>query len=463
MKSDLRAIVLAAGKGTRMNSATPKVLHEAAGRPILHYVLDACSEIGAATMVVVGHGADAVRGACSETPLLRFVTQEPQLGTGHAVQVALSATETSDGAPASVLVLAGDVPLLRAATLRRLCALRESTGASAVLVSFKTAMPGSYGRVLRDERGRVASIVEAKDATAAQLLIEEVNASLYVFDEKRLRESIKKLRADNAQGEFYLTDVIALMAEAGDRVEAMVLDDASEAQGVNTANELAVIDRLIFARRNGDLLSAGVLIERPDTVLVGPFVEVAPLARIRAFTILEGRTKVHPGASIGPFCRIEDSEIGKEAVILDSCLVRSSSIEAGASVGPFAHIRPESVVGENAKVGNFVELKKTTLGAGSKAPHLSYLGDATIGAKANIGAGTITCNYDGVVKNPTVIEDGAFVGSNSILVAPVRVGRAAYVAAGSVITKDVPADSLGIGRARQENKAGWASRRPKRH
>jgi bifunctional UDP-N-acetylglucosamine pyrophosphorylase/glucosamine-1-phosphate N-acetyltransferase len=463
MKSDLRAIVLAAGKGTRMNSATPKVLHEAAGRPILHYVLDACAQLGAATTVVVGHGADEVRNACSAAADLHFVTQEPQLGTGHAVQVAMAAVGNYNDTARSVLVLAGDVPLLRGSTLRRLCATRESTGASAALVSFKTAAPGSYGRIVRDENGRVISIVEAKDATTSQLRIDEVNASLYIFDERRLRESIKELRSDNAQGEFYLTDVVALMAKAGDRVEAMVLDDPSEAAGVNTANELSAIDRLIYARRNGDLLSAGVSIERPDTVLVGPHVEVAPLARIRAFTILEGRTKVHAGASIGPFCRIEDSVIGPGAVILDSCLVRSSSVEAGASVGPFAHIRPESVVGENAKVGNFVELKKTTLGAGSKAPHLSYLGDATIGSRANIGAGTITCNYDGVVKSPTVIEDDAFVGSNSILVAPVRVGRAAYVAAGSVITKDVPAESLGIGRARQENKAGWASRRPKRH
>jgi bifunctional UDP-N-acetylglucosamine pyrophosphorylase/glucosamine-1-phosphate N-acetyltransferase len=232
---------------------------------------------------------------------------------------------------------------------------------------------------------------------------------------------------------------------------------------VNTPAELSGVERALYERRTNGLLAEGVFIERPDTVLVGPAVRVEAGARIRAFTILEGETRIRTGASVGPFCRIEDSEIASNATVLDSCLVRSSRVEAGASVGPFAHIRPDSVVGENAKVGNFVELKKTKLGAGSKAPHLSYLGDATVGARANIGAGTITCNYDGVVKSPTAIEDGAFVGSNSILVAPVRIGQGAYVAAGSVITRDVPAEALGVGRARQENKPGWAARRPKKH
>ena len=443
-----------------MNSALPKVLHEAAGRPILHYVLDRCEELGAQTVVVVGHQAAAVREACASWSRLGFATQEPQLGTGHAVQIALKALPV-DRVP--VLVLAGDVPLLRAETLRALCSLREDAGAAAALVSFKTPSAGAYGRVLRDGAGRVCGIIEAKDATGEQLRLDEVNASLYVFDGEKLGAAIQKLHPNNAQGEFYLTDVIGLMAAAGDRIEALIMSDPTEATGVNTAAELAGVERELYARRTHALLGAGVSIERPDTVLIGPAVRVASGARIRAFTMLEGATRVEAGASVGPFCRIEDSEIGANATILDSCLVRSSRVEAGASVGPFAHIRPDSVVGENAKVGNFVELKKTHLGAGSKAPHLSYLGDATIGTKANIGAGTITCNYDGVVKSPTAIEDGAFVGSNSILVAPVRIGRGAYIAAGSVITKDVPAEALGVGRARQENKPGWASRRPKKN
>ena len=461
MPSALRAVVLAAGKGTRMNSARPKVLHEAAGRPLLDYVLDLCEELGAETVVVVGHQADAVRAACVERPPLGFATQEPQLGTGHAVQIALGEIPVDSGLP--VLVLAGDVPLLRADTLRALCSLRQASGAAAALVSFRAPSPGAYGRVLRNSAGRVAGIVEAKDATKEQLRVDEVNASLYVFDGQKLRATIQNLRSNNAQGELYLTDVIGLMVAAGDRVEALVVDDPTEASGVNTTGELSGVERELYARRTHALLAAGVSIERPDTVLIGPAVRVASGARIRAFTILEGATRVEAGASVGPFCRIEDSQIGSNATILDSCLVRSSRIEAGASVGPFAHIRPDSVVGENAKVGNFVELKKTHLGAGSKAPHLSYLGDATIGTKANIGAGTITCNYDGVVKSPTAIEDDAFVGSNSILVAPVRIGRGAYIAAGSVITQDVPAEALGVARARQENKPGWASRRPKKH
>lgn len=443
-----------------MNSAKPKVLHEAAGRPLLHYILDVCKEIGAESLVVVGHEAAAVRGSCTGFGA-RFVTQEPQLGTGHAVQVSLGDLGEEDGIP--VLVLAGDVPLLRAATLRALCLRREATGAAAALISFKTATSSAYGRVVRNGAGAVTAIVEARDATPAQLLIDEVNASVYVFDGARLRETIKELRANNAQGELYLTDVVGLMASSGSRIEALVVDDPYEAGGVNTPLELSAVEGAIYARRSAALVASGVTIERPDTVLVGPLVNIAAGTRLRAFTILEGRTSVSRGASIGPFCRIEDAVIGENAVILDSCLIRGSRVEAGATVGPFAHIRPDSVVGENAKVGNFVELKKTALGKGSKAPHLSYLGDATVGSAVNIGAGTITCNYDGVVKSPTTIEDSAFVGSNSILIAPVRVGRGAYVAAGSVITKDVPADGLGIGRARQENKDGWAGRRPKKH
>lgn len=460
MTSSLRAIVLAAGKGTRMNSALPKVVHSAAGRPLLHYVLDGCRELGAQALVVVGHQAEKVREACATLPNLRFAVQEPQLGTGHAVQVALH--ELAGEVPASILVLAGDVPLLRAETLRALCDLRRKSSAAAALISFRTPSPGAYGRIVRDGSGRVARIVEARDASPEEQSINEVNASIYVFDGARLLATINRVRSDNAQGEFYLTDVVGLLVAAGERVEALVLDDPSEAVGVNTPAELAAGETALYARRANQMILAGASIERPDTVLVGPQVAIAAGARIRAFTILEGSTRVEAGAVVGPFCRIVDSTIGEGAAILDSCLVLNSKIMAGASIGPFAHIRPDSVVGQNAKVGNFVELKKTTLGAGAKAPHLSYLGDATIGDKANIGAGTITCNYDGVVKNPTTIEEGAFVGSNSILVAPVRVGRGAYIAAGSVITKDVPEGALGVGRARQENKAGWASRRPRK-
>jgi len=443
-----------------MESALAKVLHPAAGRPLLHYVLDQCRALEAQTVVVVGHQAEAVRATCFGLAHLSFVAQEPQLGTGHAALVAMA--EIPDEPEGAVLVLAGDVPLLRAETLRELCTLRQKTNAAAALLSFRTSRPGSYGRIVRDEAGRVVRIVEARDATRQERLIDEVNASLYVFSGSRLRDALHRISPNNAQGEFYLTDVVGLLVAAGERVEALVVDDPAETAGVNTVAELSLVERELFVRRSMDLVRSGVSIERPDTVLVGPGVRVAPGARIRAFSILEGRTLIESGASVGPFCRVEDSEIGVGATLLDSCLVRNSKILAGASVGPFAHIRPESVVGENARVGNFVELKKTTLGSGAKAPHLSYLGDASVGAKANIGAGTITCNYDGVVKSPTFVEDDAFVGSNSTLVAPVRIGQGAYVAAGSVITTDVPPEALGIGRARQENKAGWVGRRPKK-
>lgn len=458
--SNLRVVVLAAGKGTRMNSELPKVLHPAAGRPLLHYTLDLCGELGAPALVVIGHEGSTVRAACGPRPDLSFVVQEPQLGTGHAVQIALRALP--DEPDAAVAVLAGDVPLLRAATLRALCALRESRAAAAALISFKTLAPGAYGRVIRDSGGSVTRIVEAKDATEEERLITEVNASLYVFNARLLRQTIQKLGANNAQGEFYLTDVIGLLVASGHKVEALTLEDPAEASGVNTPAELGQVESEIFRRRAFDHLAAGVCIERPETVTIGPHVRLARGARLRPFSIIEGASVIEAGAVIGPFCRIEDSEIGPEAVILDSCLIRQSRVSAGASIGPFAHLRPESVVGENAKVGNFVELKKAVLGAGSKAPHLSYIGDASVGSKANIGAGSITCNYDGVSKNRTTIEDGAFVGSNTILVAPVTVGQGAYIAAGSVITKDVPAGALGVGRARQENKAGWATRRARK-
>ena len=443
-----------------MNSARPKVLQTAGGLPLLHYVLDTCAELFATTTVVVGHGAEAVREAFGHRSGLRFALQQPQNGTGHAVQVALQQAPLIPGVP--IMVLPGDAPLLRPETLRRLARLREERGAAVALLSFRAPDPSSYGRVLRGAEGSVLRIVESKDASDAERLVTEVNASVYVFDAGQLAATIHRLRPDNAQAEFYLTDVVGLLAASGERVEALVLDDPSEASGVNTPAELSDVERALYSRRAMVLVSAGVVMERPDTILVGPFATVRPGARIRAFTILEGRSVVEGGASIGPFCRIEDSTVGADASILDSCLVRQSQIGAGASVGPFAHVRPASVVGEKAKIGNFVELKKTTLGPGAKAPHLSYLGDATVGAGANIGAGTITCNYDGSIKSPTTIGAGAFVGSNSILVAPVTIGQGAYIAAGSVITEDVPEGALGVARSRQENKAGWASRRAKK-
>jgi bifunctional UDP-N-acetylglucosamine pyrophosphorylase/glucosamine-1-phosphate N-acetyltransferase len=301
--------------------------------------------------------------------------------------------------------------------------------------------------------------VEAKDASPEELREAEVNAGVYAFEVPPLLDALGKLTANNAQREFYLTDVIGLLSAAGQAVEVVTAEEASEALGVNTLAEVADASRRLRDRRLAELMAAGVLVEDPASTTVGLDVRVEPEATLRPFTFLEGRTVVCAGAVIGPFVRLLDTEVGPGAQILDHCLLRKCVVEAGAMVGPFTHIRPESRIGAGAKVGNFVELKKTHLGKGSKAPHLSYLGDATIGPGVNIGAGTITCNYDGTAKHPTVIEAGAFVGSDATLVAPVTVGEGAYVAAGSVITEDVPAQALALGRARQVIKPGWTRKR----
>jgi bifunctional UDP-N-acetylglucosamine pyrophosphorylase/glucosamine-1-phosphate N-acetyltransferase len=304
--------------------------------------------------------------------------------------------------------------------------------------------------------------VEAKDASSETLRQQEINAGAYAFDTRALLEALEALQPENAQHEYYLTDVVAALVARGLRVEAVLADDPSEALGVNTLAELAEVNRLLRERRLSALMAAGVVIEDPPSTWVARAVVVEPDAVLRPFTLLEGRTHVRSGASLGPFVRIVNSEIGARAQVLDHCLLRDCRVGAGAVIGPFAHIRPESVIGDRAKVGNFVELKKTHLGEGSKAPHLSYLGDSEIGPAVNIGAGTITCNYDGQTKSPTRIEAGSFIGSNTTLVAPVSIGAGAYVAAGSTITDDVPADALALGRARQLAKPGWAKARRER-
>jgi bifunctional UDP-N-acetylglucosamine pyrophosphorylase/glucosamine-1-phosphate N-acetyltransferase len=319
--------------------------------------------------------------------------------------------------------------------------------------------PGGYGRVLRDGAGGVRAIVEAADASAEERQCREINAGVYVFSVLPLLSVLDALRPQNAQGEYYLTDLIGLLVDAGHRVSAVPAADPVEVAGVNTLAELSEVARRLRERKLKELMDAGVAIEDPATTWVGLDVVVEADVVIRPFTILEGRTVVREGAVVGPAARLADVEVGPGAQILDHCLLRECVVEAGAAVGPFAHVRPECRIGPRSKVGNFVELKKTHLGEGSKAPHLSYLGDAVIGPSVNIGAGTITCNYDGTRKHPTRIEAGAFVGSDTTLVAPVTVGEGAYVAAGSAITQDVPKDALALGRARQVIKQGWARSR----
>jgi len=451
----VQVLVLAAGKGTRMRSETAKVLHAALGLPLLEHVLRAVEPLGGGATVVVGHEGETVRQAFAARQNVTFVHQEPQLGTGHAVQVASAGLRPD----LPVLVVYGDTPLLTTATLEGLIAAHDAASGAAALLSARLDDAGAYGRVVRSQDGSLEQIVEASDASAEELALREINAGVYVFDVGRLLERLGALEAANAQGELFLTDLVGLLVRDGEKVAVAQVSDPTEVMGVNTQAELAEASRLLRDRRLRALMLEGVVVEDPATTWVGLDCLVEPGAVLRPSTIVEGHSVVRSAAHVGPFVRLVAADVGAGAEVLDHCLVRDSRIGPGAMIGPFAHIRPESVVGERAKVGNFVELKKTRLGDGAKAPHLTYLGDTVVGERSNIGAGTITCNYDGVAKHPTEIGPGAFVGSHSTLVAPIRIGAGAYVGAGSTLTEDVPEDALALGRARQVVKPEWAARR----
>jgi len=456
--TDIHVVILAAGKGTRMKSDLPKVLHRAAELPLIEHVCRAAAALRPASItVVVGHDAEKVQRAIRERVGLGFAVQQPQLGTGHAL---LQTESRLLGATGTLVLLSGDVPLLRPATLRALVATHTGQGAAATVLTAVVDNPLGYGRIVRDE-GRITAIVEHKDAGAAQKAIREINSGIYAFDIAPLFGALKQIGAANAQGEYYLPDLVTIYRARGLGVETVVAGDAREILGVNSRLELAEVGRILKMTKNEQLMESGVTVIDPPSVFVGPDVTIGADTILHPGVYLEGRTVVGSQCVIHSGVRIVDSRIDDGVVINNFCVITESHVASGARVGPFAHIRPHSAVGEHAHVGNFVELKKTTLGAGSKASHLSYLGDATIGAKVNVGAGTITCNYDGTTKHPTVIEDGAFIGSDTQLIAPVRVGRGAYVAAGSSITDDVPADALAIARGKQVNKVGWVSRNKK--
>jgi bifunctional UDP-N-acetylglucosamine pyrophosphorylase / glucosamine-1-phosphate N-acetyltransferase len=452
----LHIVVLAAGKGTRMKSALPKVLHLACGLPLIEHVLRAADPLSpGVTVVVVGHEADLVRSHLAARPGLTVVVQEPQLGTGHAL---LQAEPALQGLTGTVVLLSGDVPLLRPQTLERLAAAHQAAGAAATVLTATLPDAAGYGRIVRDN-GAITGIVEHRDASPEVLAIREINSGIYAFDLPPLFDALRQIGSANAQGEFYLPDLVRIYREQGLPVAAVELDDAQEILGVNSRSELAVVSAELRDRKNADLMAAGVTIVDPASTWIEPDVIVGQDTIIHPHVYLEGRTALGNGCEIQSGVRIADSTLGSGVFVNNHCVITSARVGDEARLGPFAHIRPDSEIGPEAHVGNFVELKKTMLGRGSKAGHLTYLGDATIGEKVNIGAGTITCNYDGVSKNQTVIEDGAFIGSDSQLVAPVRVGQGAYVAAGSSITRDVPADSLAISRGAQTNKEGWVSRR----
>src|SRR5687767_1071852 len=458
MPDNLEVIILAAGLGTRMKSKTIKILHRAAGRPIVDYVLDLAAHISPRPPVmVIGHQRDAVQQSIGDRA--RYAVQEQQLGTGHAVMQAAQILEAEGVRSGNVLILSGDVPLTRPETLEGLVQEHQRAGNALTLLTMNLDEPGLYGRIVRDDNGSVLKIVEAKDADDQVKRIREVNAGIYLFSLEALLDNLRKLSNSNAQGEYYLTDLLGTLRGAGLRVGALIVPDRDEALGVNSRAELATVESVIQRRVIERLMSEGVTFRNPATVVIDSTVVIGNDTVVYPFVTLEGQTKIGSGCVIEPGVHLRDVVVGNEVHLKTGTVAEESEIGDDAAVGPYAHLRPGTELGPSVKVGNFVETKKAIFGKGAKASHLSYIGDAEVGADVNIGAGTITCNYDGKNKHKTIIEDGAFIGSDSQLVAPVRIGRGAYVGAGSTITKDVPADSLALSRTPQRVVEGWATRK----
>ena len=450
--------IMAAGKGTRLKSRHPKVLHQIAGKPLLEYVIAAAAQIVPVSDVyaIVGHEAERVRAALQHTGV-NFVEQTQQRGTGHAIMTAREALSGYD----HFLVLSGDVPLINPATLRELRDFHLKQKAAMTLLAATPPDPTGYGRVIRKLRSGkpsevVTAIVEQKALTPAQMKFREMNAGVYAFVTKPLFANIDKLTTDNSHHEFYLTDMASILSRAGERVVAVSTNDFNQVLGINNRAELARLDAVLRERKCAELMDSGVTIYRPETCVIDVDVKIEPDTIIEPFVQLLGNTRIGAECRIRSYSVINNSQIGHGVVVRPGSIMDDSRIGNGAVIGPYSNLRPGSEIGENAHVGNFVETKKARLGRGSKANHLTYLGDAVIGEGVNVGAGTITCNYDGVNKHQTVIEDGAFIGSDSTLVAPVKIGKGAYVGAASCITRDVPSDSLAIARGQQVVKEGWA-------
>ena len=456
--SDFVIVILAAGKGTRLKSALAKVLHRAGGRPLVEQVVRACQPVKPREIVaVVGHQADDVTAAVA--PLGgKTILQEPQRGTGHAMLVAKRAIPTR---AKFVIILPGDAPLIRTETIAALARSHRESGAAATILSAEIENPSGYGRIVRHEDGSVLAIVEDSALTSEQRPIREINSSMYCFTLSKLWPALSTLKPTNKHKELYLTDAIAVLRQKGEKVQAVLASDPDEVLGCNTRADLAEVDSVFRKRKRVAIMDAGVTIELPDTVLIDPEVTVGADTRLEPGVQLLGKTRVGMGCTIRTGSVLYDAALEDNVLVKPYTMVTASHLSRGTQVGPFAHIRESARLEENARVGNFVEVKKSVLGEGVKSMHLTYLGDARIGSGTNIGAGTITCNYDGVNKNPTTIGKGVFIGSDTALVAPVRVGDGAYVGAGSVITKDVPADALGLARGKQMNKLGWAVSRRK--
>ena len=449
----LEIVILAAGLGKRMRSGLPKVLHPLAGRPLLAHVLDTARALNAQRIVVVhGHGADAVRAAFPDTKIA-WALQSEQLGTGHAVQQAMPHLEGNGDA----LVLYGDVPLVREATLRRLL---EASREGVALLTVELDDPSGYGRVLRDQAGRVARIVEHKDASPSERAVREINAGFYALSAQRLAGWLKKITNRNAQKEYYLTDIVALAVAEDVPVVAVKTQDAWEVAGVNSKRELADLERHYQRKEAERLLDDGVPLADPARIDVRGALQCGRDVSIDVNCLFEGRVTLGDGVRVGANCVLRDVAVGAETQVFAFSHLESSAIGARCRIGPYARLRPGAELADEVHIGNFVEIKASRLGAGSKANHLAYIGDAELGARVNVGAGTITCNYDGAQKHRTVIEDDCFIGSDATLVAPVRIARGSYIGAGSTISKDTPPGQLTVARAKQVSIPGW--KRPKK-
>ena len=447
----LTAIILAAGDAKRMRSRQPKVLHPLCGRPLIGYVLRTARVVADRLVMVVGSNAEGVRATAGDT--ITFVEQRERLGTGHAVLQA----RPSCGA-GSALVLAGDMPLLSSETLGRLVSHHKAAGAAATVLTAVVDRPQGYGRILR-QGGRVTRIVEERDATDDQKKIAEINTSVYCFDARRLWTALAEVRPDNDQGEYYLTDVIGILAKAGGRVEALAVPDPVEALGINDRKQLATVAAILRHRILDRLMAEGVTVLDPASTYIEDTVTIGPDTTVYPNVLIEGATTIGRDCVIASGCHLTASRLGDRVTLKPYCVLTEASVEDEAQLGPFCHLRPQAHIGSRARIGNFVEVKKSRIGRGSKANHLAYIGDATVGEGVNIGAGAITCNYDGAAKHETTIGDGAFIGTNASLVAPITVGAGAYIGSGSVITKDVPPGALAVERTQQIVKEGWVARR----
>ncbi len=451
---NLDIVILAAGRGTRMNSNIPKVLHQIGGDSMLGHVLNAARKLESEKVhIVVGYAAEQIKAEFSSDKELQWALQEEQLGTGHAVMQAMPSIDTTKPKKC-VLVLYGDVPLTNFSTLSKL--VQQANENTLCILTLITENPKGLGRIVRDDSGEITAIVEEKDANDEQKKINEINTGIMVIPATKLNSWLNSLGNDNTQGEYYLTDVVAMAATDDEcAITAMVIDDENEVQGVNDKAQLAGLERQFQMNKAEQLLKAGVLLRDPSRIDIRGEIETGSDVEIDINAIFEGRVTLGNGVKIGPNVVIKDSNIADNANILQGTSIDGSEIGEGASVGPYARIRPGTILKENTKIGNFVETKNAVIGKGSKASHLAYIGDAVLGENVNIGAGTIFCNYDGVNKHQTTIGNNVFVGSNSVLVAPVTLADNTFVAAGSSISSDVPADSLAVARGKQRNLTGW--------